>query len=822
MNELTVIVPVYNDRGSILSTFEALLAVQEKSGLRFDILFINDGSRDNPQEIFEQHNIPHINQPVNMGYGAAIKTGVASIATPWFCIVDCDQSYPIDRIPDLFPLGKEYDMVVGQRDVRKNPPLHVFAKVVVCYLLTTLFGQPVRDINSGMRVFRTDVFRVFLPGLRDRFSLTSSITYGFLLKKLPIRYEPIEYFKREGQSHVRRWSFTKEFLLSMTGMWRYCTGKKFPEDAIASRPRIAEPRSFFPEWLVQALVFILGMAIAAASTWKQLTNQYVVSDDTAQHTYWMATYHNSGLFPDDMFVQYARSLSTPGLQAIYWCATLFTDPIFFGKLLCVFLFGVATWFFYKIGREYGGRISGILTAYFYAGFPHHIDRFEGGLHRAFMFPLLAAFTWALVANRMQWVFWILAAGVLIYPPAAVICVVVLPIVMLIQWRDRLAGLHRTWTARVGIVALALSIAITGQQQAANKPDFLGPKVTGDEMWTMREYLPKVFNPEWGSEIGPKRMRVFGVFYDGGRSPYLPLATLEKQIENYLFRKRTPITLWLFPAPLLLILLTLRGRRLDIPLMPLLGIFIASMILYQAAVALLFKLYIPDRYVEYTFVILHVILVSMGAAAVVMLIRPTRWKVVAIIVIMVVSARLEIFIHKYLRDSTMAYLTKTKLDGGDQAAIYDFLKAQPKDIIVAADPNFSDNITVFAQRKVLAKYELAHPWFKNYHRIVEERFHDYYTTIYTKDPQALIAFRDKYKADYLVWSTDMISPGRYYSAPFAYEPFSTHVKNEIKFQAGGDYLLPKIWRDLVVSEGGGLVVLSLHDDKLKPALEKLKR
>ena len=96
---LTIIVPVYNDRESILSLSRE---IDEKlTGVPFDyhVLFVDDGSTDNPQEIFEQHGFDHISHKTNRGYGAAIKTGVQHADSEWICINDCDGTYAPKDIP---------------------------------------------------------------------------------------------------------------------------------------------------------------------------------------------------------------------------------------------------------------------------------------------------------------------------------------------------------------------------------------------------------------------------------------------------------------------------------------------------------------------------------------------------------------------------------------------------------------------------------------------------------------------------------------------------------------------------------------------------
>ncbi len=223
MKKLSIIIPVYNDQQSILSEYDDIKKALSNVNYDYDILFVNDASDDNPEEVFKANQINYISHSENKGYGAAIKTGVKSTDSKYICITDCDGTYPAKEIPRLMEYAEEYPMVVGARDVKINPWLHKTAKRFVRFIVCKLFKREVTDINSGLRIIRREEFIKLMPGLCDRFSLTFSITYAFLLLKLPIKYIPIQYNKRVGESKVRRLSYIRDFSLSLIKMKRFCS-----------------------------------------------------------------------------------------------------------------------------------------------------------------------------------------------------------------------------------------------------------------------------------------------------------------------------------------------------------------------------------------------------------------------------------------------------------------------------------------------------------------------------------------------------------------------------------------------------------------------
>ena len=223
---ISVIIPVYNDRDSIIPTRKKLEETLKNIPWKHEIIFVDDGSTDGAKELLSLHKINSISHDVNKGYGAAIKTGAEKCASDYFCIIDCDLTYPPEEIPRLLEYINDYDMVVGARVSIEAPRLHRFGKWFVCGLLKKIFRQEVPDINSGLRIFRTKTFREYMPALCDRFSLTASITLGFLLAGRPIKYVPIKYNKRAGQSKVRNLSYIWSFVNSFIRMYRFCRRKR--------------------------------------------------------------------------------------------------------------------------------------------------------------------------------------------------------------------------------------------------------------------------------------------------------------------------------------------------------------------------------------------------------------------------------------------------------------------------------------------------------------------------------------------------------------------------------------------------------------------
>jgi hypothetical protein len=74
-------------------------------------------------------------------------------------------------------------------------------------LATHIAGQPIPDLNSGMRAFRRECVKQYFPILSNRFSFTTTVTLALLADDYRISYHSINYHQRIGKSKIEPWHF---------------------------------------------------------------------------------------------------------------------------------------------------------------------------------------------------------------------------------------------------------------------------------------------------------------------------------------------------------------------------------------------------------------------------------------------------------------------------------------------------------------------------------------------------------------------------------------------------------------------------------------
>jgi Glycosyltransferases involved in cell wall biogenesis len=209
---ISVIVPVFNEESGISSSLVSI----EKSldnFIKYEIIVVNDGSTDGTAEKIKQcgvKNLIVINHIENLGYGKSLFDGIVSAKYNCIAIIDGDGSYPAESIKELYKYHPAYDMVVGARTGReyKRGVFKKPARILFQYLCEYAAGRKIPDVNSGLRIFKKDVVMKFQDSLCTGFSFTTTLTLLFLLNFYYVKYVPVGYLKREGDSKVKHFKDT--------------------------------------------------------------------------------------------------------------------------------------------------------------------------------------------------------------------------------------------------------------------------------------------------------------------------------------------------------------------------------------------------------------------------------------------------------------------------------------------------------------------------------------------------------------------------------------------------------------------------------------
>jgi glycosyltransferase involved in cell wall biosynthesis len=163
---LSVVLPAYNEEAVIADTVARCVDVLETLAPDYQIIVVDDGSRDRTGTIAEalaatNPRITVVHNRPNRGYGGALISGFNAVKQPLAFFMDADGQFDIHDIALLLPLAeKGYRAVLGYRKHRKDPPLRIVIAWGWNLLVSLLFGLRVRDVDCAFKLYDTALVRV--------------------------------------------------------------------------------------------------------------------------------------------------------------------------------------------------------------------------------------------------------------------------------------------------------------------------------------------------------------------------------------------------------------------------------------------------------------------------------------------------------------------------------------------------------------------------------------------------------------------------------------------------------------------------------------
>jgi len=205
-NEEEVIDEVINDVNKALNTLES----------PYEIIVIDNASTDKTVDIVKKHSdVRLIRHDSDKGYGWSIKEGVKAAKSDNIITIDGDGTYPAEDIPKLVSYIGQYDLVSGAR-VGKDVSISLirrFGKFWHHRLINFLAGERIPDMNSGLRVFKRDVFLRYYHLYPSTFSISTTFLLACLHNDHPVKFVDINYFPRRGRSKIRIFRDGLNFIL---------------------------------------------------------------------------------------------------------------------------------------------------------------------------------------------------------------------------------------------------------------------------------------------------------------------------------------------------------------------------------------------------------------------------------------------------------------------------------------------------------------------------------------------------------------------------------------------------------------------------------
>lgn len=225
--ELSVFYPCYNEEKNIKKTVDKTVPVLNKIAKKWEIILINDGSKDNTASVLESikkeysPNIKVITHNPNRGYGAALKSGLYNAKYQWITFTDSDGQFDFSEIVNLLDKQQktQANIVIGYYLSRKVSKATIITSKIWELIVFILFGLRVTDIDCGFKLINKKVIDTIPKLEAERGAFISS---EFLIKAKKSGFKIVEigvhhYPRVEGQATGRN---IKVILKSFSDLFR--------------------------------------------------------------------------------------------------------------------------------------------------------------------------------------------------------------------------------------------------------------------------------------------------------------------------------------------------------------------------------------------------------------------------------------------------------------------------------------------------------------------------------------------------------------------------------------------------------------------------
>lgn len=196
---LSIIVPVFNEHDSITTLYEEIKRQVVEAKIKYEIIFIDDGSSDSSSEILsniagEDDNVKLISFMRNYGKSAALDAGFKACRGEQIITMDADlQDNPGD-IPKFIKALSKYDLVVGRRKKRRDRITKIMVSRVYNHLSRTFFHLDIHDMNCGYKAMKREVVKdIELYGEKHRYIPAMVALNGFKVGEIQVEHRPRLY-----------------------------------------------------------------------------------------------------------------------------------------------------------------------------------------------------------------------------------------------------------------------------------------------------------------------------------------------------------------------------------------------------------------------------------------------------------------------------------------------------------------------------------------------------------------------------------------------------------------------------------------------------
>ena len=218
MQGISVVVPVFNEEGNVRELHKEILEVCKKENYKFEIIFVDDGSKDKTPEICKELKpLKYIRMRKNFGQTAAMDAGIKLAQYDYIVTMDGDRQNDPADIPKLVNYLEENDLdiVSGWRKNRKDTVMKKFTSRVANFLRGIIVKDNIHDSGCSLKIYKKECFdHINFYGEMHRFIPALLRIKGFEVGEVVVNHRP-----RTAGVTKYNWKRTIKGFVDMISLW---------------------------------------------------------------------------------------------------------------------------------------------------------------------------------------------------------------------------------------------------------------------------------------------------------------------------------------------------------------------------------------------------------------------------------------------------------------------------------------------------------------------------------------------------------------------------------------------------------------------------
>ena len=218
MQGISVVVPVFNEEGNVRELHREILEVCKKENYKFEIIFVDDGSKDKTPEICKGLKpLKYIRMRKNFGQTAAMDAGIKASQYDYIVTMDGDRQNDPADIPKLVKYLEDnnLDIVSGWRKNRKDTVMKKFTSRVANFLRGIIVKDHIHDSGCSLKIYKKECFdHINLYGEMHRFIPALLKIKGFEVGEVVVNHRP-----RTAGVTKYNWKRTVKGFVDMISLW---------------------------------------------------------------------------------------------------------------------------------------------------------------------------------------------------------------------------------------------------------------------------------------------------------------------------------------------------------------------------------------------------------------------------------------------------------------------------------------------------------------------------------------------------------------------------------------------------------------------------